>query len=140
MSGPFFKLLFYFSLSFLVLSLSIKDETVFSHLSQTLSPYTQKVIKTLDSYLDQGLKRGKRLSKQLFSNSVPRKSSAMPVVEEESHFSEIPSLISNFNKTKFLRKESSSPQAPQEEIREDEFEKIQDEIRLPEGDDETAEE
>ena len=70
----FLKFIFFFAISFLILSFPISDQTIFGHLNRAVSPFTQKVFKEAKIYLH----KSSKWSKKLFTNSAPAEKKALP--------------------------------------------------------------
>ena len=65
------KFLFYFSLSFIILSFPIENKNVFFHLNKVAKPYTQKIFEMVGTKVETGIQKGSIFSKKLFSNTLP---------------------------------------------------------------------
>ncbi len=68
------KLTFYFTLSFLVLSIPLENNTIFSQLNKITSPYTAPVFAQIKLALNKGVDDGTTFAKRIFSNSSPKTS------------------------------------------------------------------
>ena len=61
------KFLLYFSISYILLSIPIKDRPLFLHINKFTAPYTSKLF----AYTADGVQKGIKSGKKFFSNSSP---------------------------------------------------------------------
>lgn len=69
MLGTMLKVLGFFFLCFIILSIPIKDKTIFDHLFNASKP----VGETIADKAEEGFDKTKKFSRSLFQNSVPKK-------------------------------------------------------------------
>lgn len=67
-----FRATFYFTLSFLILSIPINNKAIFIHLNQHTSPLFKGITSDIESGFQKGVNRTKNFTKKLFSNSSPQ--------------------------------------------------------------------
>ena len=65
------KFLFYFVLSFVILSVPIHQKAVFNHIHNFSGPYTLKVIKYIGGFAKGLLSETKDFGEKLYNNSTP---------------------------------------------------------------------
>jgi hypothetical protein len=61
----------------LLLSITINDKTIFTHIYAVISPGTKGAQKVTESFVDSAVVTTKKYSKKIFDNSVPKVKSKM---------------------------------------------------------------
>lgn len=66
------KLMGFFFISFILLSVPVNNETLFSYVSKKAAPQVEMILNTFHDIGEDVFRKCKILGKQLFSNSIPR--------------------------------------------------------------------
>ena len=65
------KFLFYFALSFVILSFPIQRKAAFYHINKLAAPYTTQLFSHLGDKIEESLNHGAKAGKRLFNNTLP---------------------------------------------------------------------
>jgi hypothetical protein len=99
----------------LLLSITIKDKTVFTHIYGVISPGTKGAQKVTENLVDSAVVTTKKYSKKLFENSVPKVKSKMKNAKD--------AVSSNFSAP------VRSEQEPLDDIKEEDKEELDELIK-----------
>ncbi|MFN8369013.1 MAG: hypothetical protein U0T83_00135 [Bacteriovoracaceae bacterium] len=114
------KFLLFFSVSFLILTISFNGRPFFDILDETTAPVIDSITSTVKYGLRKGMSMGKDFGKRIFSNSIPSYSDKVKSAqsgllrEKSSHNSNEASDIDEESTDNFIDEYSKEHQAPDE--------------------------